>query len=202
MRHARVIMRSLAERRALHPQLVTILEELRAARARLHRLAAEVPAEQWARRTDPDRWSVAECVEHLNLTGRAYLPLLRGAVDRAREIGGPAPRRYRRDPVGWLLWKTMGPPVRFRVRTTAEFVPGAEPDREALIAEFDRLQEEQIRLTEAADGLPLHRVRVRSPFDPRVRYNAYSCFSILPAHQHRHLWQAERALAELRITDR
>jgi hypothetical protein len=25
-----------------------------------------------------------------------------------------------------------------------------------------------------------------------VRYNLYSCFTILPRHQHRHLWQAER----------
>jgi len=25
-----------------------------------------------------------------------------------------------------------------------------------------------------------------------VRYNLYACFTILPRHQHRHLWQAER----------
>ena len=38
-----------------------------------------------------------------------------------------------------------------------------------------------------------------SPFDGRLRYNLYSCLTILPAHQHRHLWQAERVLEELRI---
>jgi hypothetical protein len=51
---------------------------------------------------------------------------------------------------------------------------------------------------EAADGLPLGSVRITSPFDPRLRYNLYSCLTILPRHQHRHLWQAEQALERLR----
>ena len=32
-----------------------------------------------------------------------------------------------------------------------------------------------------------------SPFGPGLRYSVYSAFTILPAHQHRHLQQAERA---------
>jgi len=28
-----------------------------------------------------------------------------------------------------------------------------------------------------------------------VRYNLFACFTILPLHQHRHLWQAERVWA-------
>jgi len=39
-------------------------------------------------------------------------------------------------------------------------------------------------------------VRVTSPFNARVRYNLYACFTILPRHQHRHLWQAERVWGE------
>ena len=103
----------------MHPQLQVVADEYRSAQGRLHELARVVPAERWGRRTDPDRWSVAECVAHLNLTSTAYLPLLREAVDRARALNAPAPGRYRRDPVGWLLWKTMGPPVRVRTKTIA-----------------------------------------------------------------------------------
>jgi hypothetical protein len=44
-----------------------------------------------------------------------------------------------------------------------------------------------------AEGLPLHRVKIVSPFNARVRYNLFSALSILPRHQHRHLWQAELA---------
>ena len=31
----------------------------------------------------------------------------------------------------------------------------------------------------------------------KLRYNLYSCLTILPPHQHRHLWQAERVLEQL-----
>lgn len=180
----------------MNPQLSAVVEEFQDARRRLHRLRESVPPERWTRRIDPDRWSVAECVEHLNVTSRAYLPVIREALEEGRRMGGGAPGRYRRDPVGWLLWKTMGPPVRFRMKTPAGFVPVATESAGELVAEFDRLQAELISFTEAADGLPLQKVRVKSPFDERASYNLFSALSILPRHQHRHLWQAERLLAD------
>ena len=91
----------------MHPQLAAIVDEFTAAQANLHRLAAQVAPDQWTKRPDPKSWSVAECVEHLNLTARAFLPLLERAIEEARALGSPAPARYRRDLMGWLLWKTM-----------------------------------------------------------------------------------------------
>jgi hypothetical protein len=187
----------------VHEQLAAIVADFDAAQARLRRLAGAVPEARWAVRAHPGRWSVAECVAHLNLTGRAYVPLLRAGVEAARTLsggtplGGGAARRYRRDPVGWLIGVLAGPLPRVgrvrlgRVRTTAPFVPHEAPARAAALAEFDALQAEQVGLVRAGDGLPLDRVRVTSPFDARVRYNLYACLAILPRHQHRHLAQAE-----------
>lgn len=179
----------------MHPQLERIADEYRSAERRLHDLVHTVPAERWSKRAHPDRWSVAECVAHLNLTSAEYLPLLRDAIARARAFGAAAPARYRRDPIGWLLWRTMGPPVRVRLKTIARFLPAGAVAPSLLVGEFDRLQRTQLDLLAQADGLPLERVRVTSPFNPRVRYNLYACFTILPRHQHRHLWQAEQVWA-------
>jgi len=176
----------------MHPQLAAIVDELDAAQRRLHRLAERVPTDAWARRPDPQRWSVGECVEHLNLTARAFMPPLRDGLAEARRLGGPAPARHRRDLLGWLLWRTLPPPVRYaKVKTTAPFVPGGRTPPAELLADFDRLQAEQVALVESADGLPLGRVRVPSPFAENVKYNLYSALSILPRHQERHVWQAE-----------
>src|SRR2546425_3571181 len=106
------------------------------------------------------------------------------------------PGRYRRDPIGWLLWATMGPPVRVRLKTMARFLPSSLAAPALLVQEFDRLQAAQLDCLAHADGLPLSRVRVTSPFNAHVRYNVYACFSILPRHQHRHLWQAGRGWGE------
>jgi hypothetical protein len=72
------------------------------------------------------------------------------------------------------------------------------PQLQAIIDEFSRLQAEQIACVREADGLPLGRVRITSPFDARLKYNLYACFTILPRHQHRHLWQAERVWVSVR----
>ena len=176
----------------MHPQLQLVAEEYQSAQRRLHDLVRAIPAERWGRRADPARWSVAECVTHLNLTSQTYLPLLRDAVARARTLEQRPTGRYRRDPVGWLLWATMGPPVRVRLKTIARFLPSRVAVPATLVEEFDRLQAAQLDCLAAADGLPLSRVRVTSPFNARVKYNLYACFTILPRHQHRHLWQAER----------
>jgi hypothetical protein len=182
----------------MHPQLEAVVREFAGAEARLRRLAPAVPAGWWIRRADPGRWSMAECVAHLNLTARAFLPLIRAATAQARTIGGAPPARFRRDPIGWLLWRNAGPPVRHRVRTTAAFIPGALTSEAGLLETFAIYQREQVEAVRQADGLPLHRVRVTSPFDPRLRYSLFSCLTILPPHQHRHLWQAEQVLEQLR----
>jgi hypothetical protein len=181
----------------MHPQLQAIVDDFGRAETRLHRLVAALPSAHWNRRPEPARWSVAECVAHLNLTAAACVPRLLDAFERGRRTGEPAPRRYRRDPIGWLLWRLSGPPVKQRVRTAAPFEPGPDLPREAIMAEFARRQREQVAMVAEADGLPLGRLWIISPFDPRIRYNAYACLTILPSHQHRHLWQAEQVRAAL-----
>jgi hypothetical protein len=177
----------------MHTQLQEIVDEFAAALERLGRLVATVPEAEWTRRPEPQRWSVSECVAHLNLTSAAYIPLLKEGLARARSLGSQAPKRYRRDLVGWLLWKYSGPPVRMRVNTPPSFVPTSCAAPKALVEEFARLQDAQIACVKEADGLPIHRVRITSAFNTRLKYNLFAGFTILPRHQHQHLWQAEQA---------
>lgn len=176
----------------MHHRLKIVVDDFNEASRRLHALVETVPADLWKRRPEPERWSMAECVAHLNLTAHAFLPLLQAAIDEGRRRRDTATPRYRHDPIGWLLWRTMGPPVRTRVRTKAAFIPESSVPLAELLSEFDRLQTAQVGSVEAAEGLPVQKLRIRSPFASRVTYNLYSALSILPRHQHRHLWQAER----------
>lgn len=188
----------------MHPQLADIAGDFEAALVRARVLAGRLTDDAWRRRPRIDArgrraavlaggWSPAECLAHLNLTSAAYVPIVEAAVEEARRSGVPAPARYRRDPVGWVLWKLTGPQGRFKVKTAPAFVPTADRPPADLMVEFERWQDVLIGLVRAADGLAIDRVRVTSPFDHRLRYSAYSALTILPRHQHRHLRQAERA---------
>lgn len=182
----------------MHPQLTAITRDLRDAQARFDRLLAATPAERWRIRAREEAWSVAECVAHLNLTSAAMVPRLRAAATEARSIGGEAPVRFRRSFLGFAISSTQGPLFRFagmrfgRVKTAPAFVPGGELPREQLAREFGAWSREELALLVDADGLPIDRVRIESPFVKGARYDAYSGLLLLGRHKHRHLEQAER----------
>jgi hypothetical protein len=177
----------------MHPQLARVLDDYRLGEERLARLQGELLEEEWQRRPPDGGWSAAECLEHLNRTAERFLPVMEAALAEAPPLERPG-RRLRRDPMGWLLWRIMPPPVRLmRAPTGPAFRPeGGVPSRE-LADRFRHLQRAQLDLVRRADGRAIDRVRVASPFNPKVRYNLYACLTILPRHEQRHLWQAERA---------
>ena len=179
----------------MYLQLNAVVADLRSAERRLHalRTAAVSPA-ALTRRPTPERWSAVECVAHLNLTSKALLPLLRAGVEEARRLERPTSARYRRDFFGWLIWKALVTPGRFKTKTIAAFVPSGDQPIETLIVEFGRFQSELTACTREATDLPIDRVKVVSPFNARLKYSVYSALTILTAHQHRHLWQAEQAV--------
>jgi hypothetical protein len=189
----------------LQEQLADIVQSLESAQSRLRRLTDNLPESDWNRKPGANRWSAAECVEHLNLTSHAYIPLLRDAVANAGEASHTPTKRYRRDGLGWFLSKTFGPLRHFgkfkvgRVRTTPAFVPRAGRSRTEILSDFVRLQTELISLVRSANRLPIDEVKIVSPFGGRMRYSAYSALVIVSRHEHRHLEQAEEA-AHQRVT--
>lgn len=179
----------------MQAQLARIEEELQRAEERLRQLARGLTLEQWLHAPGPGCWTAAACVEHLNLTAEAMLPRLREGLEKARLLGGPAPRRYSMGLMGWMIWKGSGPKARPRIKTIAAFDPLTVPAPAELLERFRLLQDAQTACLRDADGLPLDRVRMTSPFKESMSYNLYAGFRLLPAHQHRHLSQAEEALA-------
>ena len=177
----------------MHQQLEEIVAEFESASVRLRELGRRLAPTQWRRRPAPKSWSPAESVAHLNLTAIAMVPLIRQGLEEARRLQRSPGARYRRDIVGWLLWRSISTPGRFKAKTTPAFVPSGDRPVEEITAEFDRLQADQIAVTRQAEGLPIDRVKIVSPFNASVRYNMFSALSILSRHQHRHLWQAEQA---------
>lgn len=180
-------------------QLAAVVKSLESSQSALRRLTDTLSDKDWCKRPAPDRWSAADCVEHLNLTSRAYLPLLRDATARAREIGGSPRKHYSRDALGWFMSMMIGPlhhvgkfPIA-RIKTTPPFTPKGGVSRDQLLSDFVRLQADLETVIRSADGLSLDRVKIVSPFGGRMKYDAYSALVIVARHEQRHIRQAERA---------
>lgn len=183
----------------MQEQLAAVVASLESAQARVRALGDRVSIEAWKKPRGPGQWSAADCVEHLNLTSAAYVPLLRDALAHARELRATTSSPYRRDALGWFMSMMIGPMRHIgkvklvRVKTADPFVPKGGRSREKLLSEFVRLQSDIVAIVSKSDGLPIDRVRIVSPFGGRMKYNAYSAMVIVARHQHRHLDQAEEA---------
>lgn len=178
----------------LNLQLEEIKTQLDAASQKADSIVESVSFEQLKMRPQPDQWSIAECLVHLNLSSEAEINVLDDAYEQNQTKRMYAEKQFKMDLLGRFLKWSLEPPPMFlsRLKTTEMFQPvNIEPLGEVLPT-FLALQEQLKVCADAANGLPLDRIKVVSPFNTRVKYNLLSCFHILLAHERRHLWQAER----------
>jgi hypothetical protein len=174
-----------------------IERKLNASSSAAARLFESHSGEQLTRRPAETAWSAAECVVHLSLTASVAIPLLEAAVADLRSRGLFTKSPSRMDWMGRMLRWSLEPPPRFRTKTTAPFQPLRVEPLDEVLPEFVRQQARAVAALRAAEGLDLSRAKVTSPFDSRIRYNAFSMFCILETHERRHLWQAERSASNV-----
>jgi hypothetical protein len=189
---------------SLSPSLASLRDELQSTSARLHALTDTMDDALWRAKPADNKWSVAECVQHLNMTSRAYIPAIPDALRAGRERGLKSPAGSNRlDIIGRIMIRLLEPPAkRLRVTTTDAFVPQSIEPRSKAVAEYEELQRKLIGFLADADGLALSKIKLASPFNARLRYNVYSTYRVIAAHQRRHLWQAEQARDAVRAAAR
>lgn len=176
--------------------LEDVEKELNEATRRAWTLVQSTDGRLFTVRPSPLRWSAAECLAHLSISSELFLPVLGNALVKAR-TSTKKRGNAKMDLLGRILAWFLEPPIRTKVRTSAPFVPKSTRAKADAFGEFASLQEKLIDLLRDAREVDL-RMKIVSPFDKRVRYNLVSAFHILAAHERRHLWQAEQAVAELR----
>lgn len=152
---------------------------------------------QFNRRPAPDRWSVAESLDHLNLTARRFLPFFDQSIDAAAARGLTASGPFAYPLLERLFLVAMEPPPRVRVRAPSAFIPARNRAVDDVLREFTDWQDRLGERIRRADGLDLRRARLRSPFVPWVRYSLGIGFAVILAHERRHLWQARQVRNEL-----
>lgn len=158
-------------------------------------LTTSLRDDQFVWRPDPQAWSIALCLEHLNVTARVYLPQLDEGIASAirRGLYGEGPFTY--NWIGRLLPRMAEPPPRFRVKAPRPFHPPADRARQQIVAAFRAYQVQFIDRLRQANGLDLARARVASPMSPWLRLPLGGAFALMSAHERRHLWQARQVMA-------
>jgi hypothetical protein len=133
----------------------------------------------------------------MNATNRISLPAIEEGIAQGRASGkmGQSPFQY--GVVSRKFIASQEPPVKKKFKAPKVFLPPAEVDLDATIAEYRRISAELKRLTREADGLHLARVKIKLPALPAllravVRMPLGGQLLLATTHDRRHLWQAEQ----------
>ena len=176
----------------MNPELEIHLEQIRYIRQDVAALVANLADDQFTWRPAPDRWSIGECFEHLNLTAAAYIPVIDAAITdaRSRNLRSPGPFVY---PMFERLFVASNePPVRRRFKAFKPYRPHPRLERHVVMTAFSGWQDRLSERIHAADGLDLRRARRRSPILPLLKMSLGTMFGLVLTHERRHIWQARQ----------
>lgn len=148
---------------------------------------------QW--KPSPDRWSVAECIEHLNIANRHYVPEIarRIAAAPAAEVDS-----YKTAFVGNYFATAMHPDrISKRVKTPKMFNPASSTvDAEAAFETHLDHSRQIVDLLAQARQHDLGRIRITSALGNILRFRLGDALRLVVYHNQRHLLQARNVLAE------
>ena len=171
-------------------ELRDVYQQIEDVRGQLQRLMFGVDDAGFLWRPEANRWSISECLVHLNVTASLYVSAIDRALKTARPASSPdeLPRR------GWLgrwMLNTLEPPIKRRFKASNAFVPDAGKPLDDVVPEFIRYQDEIQQRLLASKSLDLWRTKVKSPAVPLLKFSLGETFAIIAAHERRHLAQAE-----------
>lgn len=157
-----------------------------------------LPPEALLHQPAPGAWSAAQCLEHLNIYGRFYLPAIENAIRNGKTSGQEAEKHFRSGWLGAYFTQLMQPKpdgaLKSKMKAPKNAVPAPQPDAQAMLAEFIDQQETMLRLLRDAGEVNLNTLRVPISLSPWIRLKLGDTFGFVIAHIERHLLQAERAL--------
>jgi hypothetical protein len=142
-------------------------------------------------------WSVGFCIEHLVLTGRAFLPKWDVALKQNGQTGCPAEANFG---YGWWqrqILRFTENPARLKRKTAAPFAPYARHSIGETVTRFVDMHQELMRRVAGSRGLDAGRIKVQSPFSSWLKYPLGFSFDLVLAHERRHLCQARKVQHDL-----
>ncbi|MEM7356616.1 MAG: DinB family protein [Acidobacteriota bacterium] len=151
-----------------------------------------------------ERWSMAQCFDHLNAVARPYCEALARGIETTRErgftVGGPVRYSF----LERYAIRSMEPPPKRRIPAPGIFRPSASRPTYSLaetLDEYAAAKDRFVELLSSADGLDVGKVKIATPVSKLIRLRIGAAFAFLASHERRHLWQARKVRESVGFPD-
>jgi hypothetical protein len=176
--------------------LQTILDEAEKNNDNARHLVSGLEDDQLNWKPAPEKWSMAQCLDHLAVTSSKFEPYFTAALDHAHRkwevTSAPA---YRPTLIGGWLIKQVAPEAGRNLPAPKVFRPSESSAIPGALGSFLKQQEKFLEFVRATGGVDYNKTRLRSPVTPLMRYSLADAYVITVVHGQRHLAQAGRVRA-------
>src|ERR1051325_1418526 len=143
----------------------------------------------------PERWSVAQCFEHLLTSNKGFFPRIDGV------LAGIKPTFWQRMPVvpglaGRLLIKSLDPKSTRKIKAPKKFQPAQSDISASVLDDFVEQQTNIVEKMKATEHLDLEKIIITSPVAAAITYSMMDAYRVIVVHERRHFEQARRVTEE------
>ena len=149
------------------------------------------------RKPTPDSWSIAQCLEHLNLYGDYYLEAMQNAMQNSNTNSQEI---FKSGMLGNYFANTMLPKEEGKIKKMESPKPQNPNLNKELqlsnktVSRFISQQEQMLQLLETAQNKNLNKIRIPITIAKWIRLRLGDTFRFNVNHNIRHVKQAERVL--------
>ena len=140
----------------------------------------------------PERWSIAQCFDHLITTNREYLPIIDDVLQGRKKSSVWQKLPFLPGLWGKLLIKSLDPAQARKLKAPKRFEPAQSDITGTIINDFVAHQGQVIDKMRATENLDLERLVITSPAATPVTYSLMDAYRIIVVHERRHFQQAQR----------
>jgi hypothetical protein len=170
--------------------LSKILADLEANEAAVDAVMAGLDGDQLNWQPAPKSWSIVQCLDHVARSNGDYLGGAARAVEAVKPTGKSASAPIEAGLLERLFLWAVEPPARVRVRSPGSALPPVSVDPANVRAALLKTHSEMRALIGEAGGLDLNRIFFPNPFFRRMPIRVGTALLVVPAHERRHIWQA------------
>ena len=187
---------------ALPTDLQQLLDAIDAADRAGAAIAARVTDDEFHWKPNEGRsWSIAECLDHLATINVIYSAAVRTGVEQARKKRWTRKAPARPGFFGQRFVASQEPPVKLKLRAPERVQPRPMRTREEILRAYHSAHDEVRRLIADCAAIDTNRATFSNPFLRIIKVKVSTGLHVIPAHDRRHLWQAEQVEQEIRSAE-
>ena len=150
-------------------------------------------------KSDPEKWSIGQCFEHLINSDSSYFPVLKEINAGSYKMSSWAKYSPLTGMFGRMFKKQMGEQVRMKLKAPKKFFPARSDVKMDVIERYQKNLDTFLEYISKCRGTDLDKAIITSPVTSFVTYSLRDTLTFLISHEHRHINQAIRVKAEERF---